>query len=274
MLYFTAHQHDFLSTHEPKLPQPARLRAARRRHPGHPALPARLLPLPGKRRGEPGQRCAQETRIAHRPRTGIPITMLPGPNRPPATPGLPVVLHESWAAVEHRNRYDYMPDFVWSNTVHQASAACANYFLWNEFLTGGNNDVARRRLCRPRTITRAPLACSLAALNRHPLASAGMWGMPQTHRRAHAGRQPGVMARWVTPGSARYKTMPRAAWKCCSSTRKTWFSVDERFGSWMSLYGLCQLHQRRESCWKYWQRHGGWATGGERRALPYRLRVV
>jgi hypothetical protein len=33
--------------------------------------------------------------------------------------------------------------FIWSNTVHQASSACYDYFKWGDFLTGNGNDHAK-----------------------------------------------------------------------------------------------------------------------------------
>src|SRR5262249_17849887 len=41
-----------------------------------------------------------------------------------------------------RNGYEVTSNFVWSNTVHQAASACADYFKWGDFLTGNGNDHA------------------------------------------------------------------------------------------------------------------------------------
>src|SRR5699024_3006918 len=62
--------------------------------------------------------------------------------------------HASWAESPtidlwdteklHRNayKYEYTSNFVWSNTVQQAAAACYNYFKWGEYLIPTGNDFA------------------------------------------------------------------------------------------------------------------------------------
>ncbi|MDR0845226.1 MAG: hypothetical protein LBN71_08395, partial [Tannerella sp.] len=40
------------------------------------------------------------------------------------------------------NMYEYTSNFVWSNTVHQASAACYDYFKWSDYLQPTGNDYA------------------------------------------------------------------------------------------------------------------------------------
>jgi hypothetical protein len=234
MVYFTAHQHDFLSTHEPKLPSQhvfgphtediqATLRF--RRDYFH-FLESGVVNLANDARKK------LESLIGHELDTYYHATWAESPTCDAWAPG---GVHESWAAVEHRSRYDYTPDFVWSNTVHQASAACANYFLWNEFLTGGNNDVPEGGYADRDYYARA-LACSLAALNRHPLASAGMWGMPQPV----AERMLAVSQVYGALGHPAFRSVqdyaPRSV-EVLFLYPQDLVSVDERFGSWMSMYG-------------------------------------
>ena len=74
-------------------------------------------------------------------------------------------------------KYEYTPDFWWSNTVHQAASACDDYFAWNDFLTGGGNDHAEGGWS-DRNYYGIALACSTGILNRTPYAYAAAWGMP------------------------------------------------------------------------------------------------
>src|SRR5439155_10626517 len=74
-------------------------------------------------------------------------------------------------------QYEYTPEFLWSNTVQQAAAACSDYFAWNKFLTGGGNDHAEGGWL-DRNYYGIALACSTGILNRTPYAYAAAWGMP------------------------------------------------------------------------------------------------
>ena len=40
------------------------------------------------------------------------------------------------------NQYEYTSNFIWGNTVHQAAAACYDYFKWSEYLEPTGNDFA------------------------------------------------------------------------------------------------------------------------------------
>jgi hypothetical protein len=74
-------------------------------------------------------------------------------------------------------QYEYTPNFLWSNTVQQAAAACDDYFRWNDFLTGGGNDHTEGGWS-DRNYYALALACSTGILNRVPYAYAAHWGMP------------------------------------------------------------------------------------------------
>jgi hypothetical protein len=144
-------------------------------------------------------------------------------------------VHESWSAAEHRRRYEYTPDFIWSNTVHQAASACADYFAWNDFLTGGNDDTAEGGYA-DRNYYGQALACSLAALNRRPLASAGMWGMPAPVRE----RMQAVSEVFGAGGHPAFRAVvdyaPRQI-EVLFLYPQDLVAVEERFGSWMVQYG-------------------------------------
>jgi hypothetical protein len=148
-------------------------------------------------------------------------------------------VHESWSAEEHRRKYEYTPDFLWSNTVHQAASACADYFAWNEFLTGGNDDTAEGGYADRNYYGRA-LACSLAALNRRPLASAGMWGMPAPI----FDRMLAVSEVYGALGHATFRSVadyaPRSI-EVLFLYPQDLVSIDERFGSWIVQYGYANM---------------------------------
>ena len=234
LVYFTSHQHDFLPTHEPKLPSQhvfgSRVEdiqsTLRFRRDYYHLLESSVVNLVNNARKE------LEVLSGHELDAYYHATWAESPTCDAWAPG---GVHESWSPLEHRNRYDYTPDFVWSNTVHQAAAACANYFLWNDFLTGGNNDVSEGGYADRDYYARA-LACSLAALNRRPLASAGMWGMPQpiSLRMLAVSEVFGALGHPVFRAVQDYA--PRSV-EVLFLYPQDLVSVEERFGSWMSLYG-------------------------------------
>ncbi|MBM3498989.1 MAG: hypothetical protein FJX74_10000, partial [Armatimonadetes bacterium] len=85
---------------------------------------------------------------------------------------------------DHAHKYEYTSNFVWSNTVHQAAAACHDYFRWGDFLTGGGNDHPEGGWL-DRDYYALALACSTGILNEVPLSYCAHWGMPGEigHRR-------------------------------------------------------------------------------------------
>ena len=234
LVYFTCHQHSFLATHEPK--------------------------LPSQHAFGPTTEDIQSTLLFRRNyyqflENSVVDLMNSGRQRLEALQGKPLdaFYHSTWAesptcdawAVngvqrdwspeEHRRKYEYTPDFIWSNTIQQASAACANYFAWNDFLTGGNNDVPEGGYADRNYYGRA-LACSLAALNRSPLASCGMWGMPPES----SARMAAVSAAYGAGGLSIFRSVqdyaPRQV-EVLFLYPLDLVAVEERFGSWMVQYG-------------------------------------
>jgi hypothetical protein len=234
MLYFACHQHDFLPTHEPKLPSQHVLGSApeaiaatlRFRKQYYDFLESSVVRLMVETRER------LEALNGHEMDAYYHATWAESPTCDAWAVG---GVHKSWSPEEHQRRYEYTPDFVWSNTVQQAAAACANYFLWNDFLTGGNNDTAEGGYADRNYYGRA-LACSLAALNRRPLASAGMWGMPSAVRE----RMAAVSAAYGVGGHPAFRSVldyaPRDA-EVLFLYPQDLVAVDERFGSWVVLYG-------------------------------------
>jgi hypothetical protein len=78
---------------------------------------------------------------------------------------------------ENAYKYEYTPNFIWSNTVHQASAACYDYFKWGEYLQPTGNDFAECGWL-DRDYYGAALAASIGVINKYPNAYAAYWGMP------------------------------------------------------------------------------------------------
>jgi hypothetical protein len=234
MLYFASHQHDFLTTHEPKLgsqhvfgPSQEDIHATlKMRRDYYHFLESGVLNLmiDAKTQWQELLGCDLDA-YYH-------ATWAESPTVDVWRLGDTV---EAWSSLEHRRKYEYGPDFLWSNTVHQAASACADYFGWNEFLTGGNNDTAEGGYSDRNYFARA-LACSLAELNRRPLAHAAHWGMPfEVHERME-----GVNAVFGSGGHAIFRSVGDYA----SRQTEVIFlypqdlvAVDERFGSWMVQYG-------------------------------------
>lgn len=97
--------------------------------------------------------------------------------------------HASWAEAptidkwdtanlhDHAYKYEYTPNFVWGNTVHQAAAACYDYFKWGEYLEPTRNDFAEVGW-NDRNYYGAALSTSIGVINRIPKSYPAFWGMP------------------------------------------------------------------------------------------------
>ncbi|MBQ2682510.1 MAG: hypothetical protein IJG02_01400 [Thermoguttaceae bacterium] len=151
--------------------------------------------------------------------------------------------HATWAQSptidrwrgDQQSRYEYTSDFLWSNTVHQAAAACDDYFRWNDYLTGGGNDHAEGGWS-DRDYYGQALACSTGSLNDTPNAYAACWGLPAKAARRHHlieaayGNAPFEEMMGLEAGQHRdievLMLYPLSLVAC-----------RERFGSWMTQYG-------------------------------------
>ena len=151
--------------------------------------------------------------------------------------------HATWAQsptidrwrTDQQSRYEYTPDFLWSNTVHQAAAACDDYFRWNDYLTGGGNDFAEGGWS-DRDYYGQAIACSTGSLNDTPNAYSACWGMPPEAGRRHQfieaayGNAPFEEIMGLEGGDHRdievLMLYPLSLVAC-----------RERFGSWMTQYG-------------------------------------
>ena len=132
-------------------------------------------------------------------------------------------------------KYEYTPDFLWSNTVHQAASACDDYFAWNDFLTGGGNDHAEGGWS-DRNYYGVALACSTGILNRTPYAYAAAWGMPDEVQRRHQA----VCDAFGASASPWFQAVQDSQHRDTDVLMLYPLSLvacEERFGSWMVQYG-------------------------------------
>jgi hypothetical protein len=238
MVYFTAHQHDFLNNHDPKLPSQhvfgptpddvaatLLFRANYYRFLEHSVV---QMMVDARSKMERLNNCSLDIYYHS--------TWAESPTCDAWAIG---GVHGSWSAEEHRRKYEYTPDFLWSNTVHQAAAACADQFAWNDYLTGGNDDTPEGGYADRNYYGRV-LACSLAALNRRPLASAGMWGMPPpVSERMFAVSQ--VYGALGHPAFRAVEDYAPRQIEALFVYPNDLVAVDERFGSWMVQYGYANL---------------------------------
>ena len=160
---------------------------------------------------------------------------------------MPTSAHSSWAesptidlwAVEklHDNayKYEFTSNFVWGNTVHQASAACYDYFKWGEYLQPTGNDFAE---CGwgDRNYYGAAMAVSIGVVNKFPNAYAAAWGFP------------GGALHWKNMLNEAFGAQPSHPMRLMTDNvhrdievlilyPMSLVAVEERFGSWMTQYG-------------------------------------
>jgi hypothetical protein len=134
-----------------------------------------------------------------------------------------------WAA-----KYEYTSNFVWGNTVHQASAACYDYFKWGEYLEPTGNDFAECGWL-DRDYYGAALAASLGVINKYPQAYAAAWGMPDRSAawkesiNSAFGSRNGSTANIIT-GNVHRDIEVLILYPM------NLVAAEERFGSWMTQY--------------------------------------
>lgn len=135
----------------------------------------------------------------------------------------------------NRYKYEYTSNFVWGNTVHQASAACYDYFKWSEYLQPTGNDFAEGGWS-DRNYYGAAMAASIGVINKYPNAYAAAWGMPdKALERKMAvnyayGASPSEPIRLIT-GNVHRDTEVLILYPM------NLVAVEPRFGSWMTQYG-------------------------------------
>ena len=160
---------------------------------------------------------------------------------------LPARAHATWAESPtidywannepgHRQaQYEYTSNFVWSNTVQQAAAACDDYFKWGDFLTGNGNDHAEGGWM-DRDYFGLALAASTGILNQVPYSYAAHWGLPEeiSKRRTALEETYGVEG---SPVYAAVEDMQHRDTEVLMLYPLDLVAAEERFGSWMVQYG-------------------------------------
>lgn len=139
----------------------------------------------------------------------------------------------------YQGAYEYTPDFLWSNTVHQASAACHDYFKWADFLTASGNDHCECGWA-DRNYVGIALACSIALVTEIPSAYAAHWGMPDAlaRRRMALVNASGCAG---SPVAAMVQGMEHRATDVLFLYPLDLVALDERFGSWTAQYGYADF---------------------------------
>lgn len=139
----------------------------------------------------------------------------------------------------YKHQYEYTSNFVWSNTVHQAAAACYDYFKWGEFLTGTGNDHCECGWV-DRNYLGLALACSTGIINEVPNSYAAHWGMPQEYMI----RRNSLVDTFGDSGSPLTAIVQNAEHRDVEVLMLypiDLVAVEERFGSWMTQYGYANL---------------------------------
>jgi hypothetical protein len=149
---------------------------------------------------------------------------------------------DSWYTGEQKqdpHKYEYTSNFVWSDTVHQAAAACYDIFKWGDFLTGNGNDHAEGGWL-DRDYYAHALACSTGLINEVPYSYAAHWGMPGeiSQRRAHINDVFGSSA--SAPFSL-VQDMQHRQVEVLMLYPLDLVAVEERFGSWMTQYAYADM---------------------------------
>ncbi len=135
-------------------------------------------------------------------------------------------------------KYEYTSNFLWSNTVQQASAACYDYFKWGEYLQPTGNDFAECGWL-DRNYYGAAMGASIGVINKTQKAYIAAWGMPEKSRTwkgainrafggSFGGRDDG-MTNKIT-GDVHRDVEALILYPM------NLVAVEERFGSWMTQY--------------------------------------
>jgi hypothetical protein len=134
-----------------------------------------------------------------------------------------------------RYKYEYTSNFVWSNTVHQAAAACYDNFKWGEYLTGNGTDHPEGGWS-DRDYYGSAFACSIGLINKYPNAYNGFWGMPApVHERIHA-----IVSAFGANATQTIKAITENVHRDVDVLMlypMNLVASEERFGSWMVQYG-------------------------------------
>jgi hypothetical protein len=133
--------------------------------------------------------------------------------------------------------YDYTSNFIWSNTVQQAAAACYDYFKWGEYLRPTGNDYAECGWA-DRDYFGGAMAASIGILNKYKNAYAAYWGMP---RPAEIWKHyiESAFGADATPTIDAITGHVHRDVDVLVLYPMNLVAAEERFGSWMTQYAYC-----------------------------------
>jgi hypothetical protein len=136
----------------------------------------------------------------------------------------------------HAEMYDYTSNFIWSNSVQQASVAAHDYFKWGDFLTGNGSDYAEGGWL-DRDYYGLAISTSLGIINQQvPYAYAVSWGFPME---VVPLRQALVDA-YGDRGAPIFQNVQNAEHRdidVLTIYPMDLVATEERYGSWMTQYG-------------------------------------
>lgn len=135
---------------------------------------------------------------------------------------------------EEAYQYEYTSNFIWSNAVQQASAACYDYFKWGDYLQPTGNDFAECGWA-DRDYYGAAMSASIGVLNKYPNAYAAFWGMPDlvAERKGAINSAFGCSA---TPTIRAITDNLHRDVNVLILYPMNLVAAEERFGSWMTQY--------------------------------------
>jgi hypothetical protein len=135
---------------------------------------------------------------------------------------------------EEAYQYEYTSNFIWSNAVQQASAACYDYFKWGDYLQPTGNDFAECGWA-DRDYYGAAMSASIGVLNKYPNAYAAFWGMPDlvAERKWAINSAFGCSA---TPTISAITDNLHRDVNVLILYPMNLVAAEERFGSWMTQY--------------------------------------
>ena len=140
----------------------------------------------------------------------------------------------------HALAYEYTSNFIWSNSVQQASVAAHDYFKWGDFMTGNGSDHAEASWL-DRDYFGLALSASLGIVNRQvPYAYAVGWGYPAEViplRNA-------VVNAYGDRGAPIFQNVQNAEHRDVDVLMLyplDLVATEERFGTWMTQYGYAKM---------------------------------
>jgi hypothetical protein len=144
---------------------------------------------------------------------------------------------DEWFAAQNQHswKYEYTPNFIRSNTDHQASAACYDNFKWGDYFTGNGSDHPEGGYL-DRDYYGAAFSASIGNTNDYNNAYSGHWGMPAgcSSRRndiVTAYGDQGAVTTSFLNGRVHRETNVLILYPM------NLVAANPRFGSWMTLYG-------------------------------------